>query len=319
MIKAFISYIEGQRRYSLRTSTIYSETIFHFFRYVFADKLDLQADDIDNQILSMDRDELLSALNQRDIRNYLAFYLDNGLSARTLNLKLSALSSFCQYLVKNSLLKSNPLKNIIRPKMEKKLPVFYTDKAVNNYFEQGIFADNDFHKYRNRMIILILYATGMRRAELINLKVGDFDQSRGVFRILGKGDKMREIPIPISISKEILLYLKRINDEFVDSKLEWFFVTDKGAKIYPEFVERVVKEELNGLEGFSGKKSPHILRHSLATHLLNNGADLNSIKEILGHSSIAATQIYTHNSFEQLKNTYLTAHPRAKKGGNNGN
>ena len=176
------------------------------------------------------------------------------------------------------------------------------------------------HEYRNGVMMLVLYATGMRRSEIVGLRRSDFDPGRKVFTVLGKGDKMREIPVPASVCQEILLYLERIRKEFPDVPVDGrFFLTDAGQPIYPELVNETVHEELDGVEGFTGRKSPHVLRHSLATHLLNRGADLNSIKEILGHSSLAATQVYTHNSFEQLKNTYLTAHPRAKKGGNNEN
>ena len=158
----------------------------------------------------------------------------------------------------------------------------------------------------------------MRRSEIVGLRRSDFDPGRKVFTVLGKGDKMREIPVPASVCQEILLYLERIRKEFPDvPEGGRFFLTDAGQPIYPELVNETVHEELDGVEGFTGRKSPHVLRHSLATHLLNNGADLNSIKEILGHSSLAATQVYTHNSFEQLKDTYLTAHPRAKNGGKN--
>ena len=170
-----------------------------------------------------------------------------------------------------------------------------------------------FARLRERMIILTLYATGMRRAELCGLKVSDFDRDRKVIRVTGKGDKTREIPVPDRICQELLLYLKRREEEFAGGADGWFFVTDSGKQLYPQFVNNLVRKALEGEEGFSGKKSPHVLRHSLATHLLNNGADINSIKEVLGHANLAATQVYTHNSFEQLKSTYLTAHPRAKK------
>ena len=172
------------------------------------------------------------------------------------------------------------------------------------------------HDYRNGVMMLVLYATGMRRSEIVGLCRSDFDPGRKVFTVLGKGDKMREIPVPASVCQEILLYLERIRKEFPEvPEGGRFFLTDAGQPIYPELVNETVHEELDGVEGFTGRKSPHVLRHSLATHLLNRGADLNSIKEILGHSSLAATQVYTHNSFEQLKDTYLTAHPRAKNGG----
>ncbi len=307
IIKDFISYISVQRRYSPRTCILYEEALGDFFNY------------FSNEVSG--GDEILSCLTTSNIRNYIAHCLDIGLNPRTVNLRLSAMSSFCNYLVKQSLLASNPVKKITRPKEGKRLPSFYTERALEEYFDKYSLQkeDKNFHNYRNRMVMLILYSTGIRRAELVNLKVTDFDLSRGVVRVLGKGDKEREIPIPSSVIQEIILYLKRIKVEFPEGTIQYFIVNDEGLQIKPEFVNEVVHQELDGLEGFSGKKSPHVLRHSLATHLLNNGADLNSIKEVLGHSSLAATQVYTHNSFEQLKKVYLTAHPRAKNGGKNGN
>ncbi|MEG0518456.1 MAG: tyrosine-type recombinase/integrase, partial [Bacteroidales bacterium] len=167
----------------------------------------------------------------------------------------------------------------------------------------------------NRLILLMLYTTGMRRAEIVNLKVESFDQGRRVLRITGKGDKEREIPIISFLYENILVYLQQRILVLKDVPNQSFFLTKKGETLYVQIVNSIVKQELAGLKGFSGKKSPHVLRHSFATHLLNGGADLNSIKEVLGHSSLAATQVYTHNSFEQLKKVYITAHPRAKKGG----
>jgi len=305
----FLSYVKNQKRYSSRTSILYEDSVMEFYDFIFSGAEPVP-------------EELLSVLTPVNVRGFIAQGLEKGLSPRTMNLKLSALSSYCTFLVKREIITSNPVKKVFRPKEGKKLPEFYTERAIDNYFDfslQKIEEGAPFGKLRDRMIILILYATGMRRAELCGLKIADFDGGREVFRVTGKGDKLREIPVPYLICQEITVYLKRNREEFPDNVQGWFFLTDKGNQLYLAFVNNVVKRELSQVEGFTGRKSPHLLRHSLATHLLNRGADLNSIKEILGHSSIAATQIYTHNSFEQLKNTYLTAHPRAKNGGKNGN
>jgi len=292
----FLNYVRTIKRYSERTVEIYRAAIEGYFGYS-------------------------PSLDRQGIRSYVANALSSGLSPRTVNLHLSALSSYCRYLSKSGEIDSNPVKSIKRPKESRRLPEFFTEKALDNYFD-GISkerAERSFHHFRNRMLLLLIYTTGMRRSEIVKLKVGDWDSDRRIFRITGKGDKVREIPVPDRISEEILLYLNRIKNEFPDRGKDFFFTDDHGAPISAAFVNETVHEELDGVEGFSGKKSPHVLRHSLATHLLNDGADLNSIKEILGHSSLAATQVYTHNSFEKLKTSYLTAHPRAKNGGNNGN
>ena len=313
MKEKFIEYITVQRRYSSRTAELYRSAIDEFCAFVFPE-LDLPLPDA----------RLKEALTPTMIRGFIAEGLENGLSARTMNLRLSALSSFCNWLVRNGFLDSNPVKKVYRPKEDRPLPQFYTQPSMEALLEkeeeqaaEEAEASKDgkepFADLRTRMIILTLYATGMRRAELCNLKVGDFDSGRQVIRVTGKGDKTREIPVPDRICKELLLYLRRLKEEMGFGYSGWFFVTDKGGQLYPAFVNKVVKTALDGQEGFSGKKSPHVLRHTLATHLLNNGADINSIKEVLGHASLAATQVYTHNSFEQLKQTYLTAHPRAKK------
>ena len=306
-----MEYISVQRRYSPRTVELYRSAIDAFCQFACPEAGAFLADA-----------QLKEALKPALIRGFIAKGLEDGLKARTMNLRLSALSSFCNWLVRTGFLESNPVKKVYRPREDRPLPQFYTQPSMEALFEkeeeragEDAAASQDgkepFGELRERMIILTLYATGMRRSELCNLKVGDFDSSRQVMRVTGKGDKTREIPVPDRICKELLLYLKRLGEEFGADG--WFFVTDKGQKLYPAFVNNLVSKALAGQEGFSGKKSPHVLRHSLATHLLNNGADINSIKEVLGHSSLAATQVYTHNSFEQLKQTYLTAHPRAKK------
>ena len=311
MVEEFLQYIAAERRYSPRTCAIYREVLETFYSYAYpAPKTELSSQ------------QELDALTFSSIRGFVAFSMDEGLSPRTVNLRLSALSSYCSWLVRRSLLPSNPVRRIARPKESHRLPEFFTEMALEHFFDsKGLDGSGracsrmSLHDYRNGVMILLLYATGMRRSELAGLRRSDFDSGRNVFTVLGKGDKMREIPVPVSVCKEILLYLERIKAEFPGiSDNGSFFLTDSGAPIYPELVNEAVHEQLDGVEGFTGRKSPHVLRHSLATHLLNNGADLNSIKEILGHSSLAATQVYTHNSFEQLKNTYLTAHPRAKNG-----
>ncbi|MBR7026029.1 MAG: tyrosine-type recombinase/integrase [Bacteroidales bacterium] len=313
MIRGFLDYIALQKRYSKRTVTLYGEALHEFYAFIYPEK-----DTVDN----LTKEEILEVLASNNLRGFIAHGLENGLTARTVNLKLSAISSFCNWLVKQGELPSNPARRVFRPKEARRLPEFYTTQSLDNYFalkKSDFEGEETMEHLRARMLIMVLYATGMRRSEICNLKVGDFDASREVFRIVGKGDKPREVPVPSLICEYILLYLKRLGKEFSSDNDSFFFVTDKGAQMYPAMVNNIVKAELSKAEGFTGRKSPHLLRHSLATHLLNNGADLNSIKEILGHSSLAATQVYTHNSFEQLKKTYLTAHPRAKIGGKNGN
>ena len=301
----FIRFLQTERRYSPRTVRLYDEAVSEFYAFL------------------EEEEPVPGVLTTRNIRSYVAHGLDSDLSARTMNLKLSALSTWCNWLLRQGLLVSNPVRKVPRPKQEKKLPQFYTEKSLDNYFDESRKRceehPDDFRLFRNRMLMLVLYSTGMRRAEICSLRISDFDRSRQLFRVVGKGDKQREIPVPALICQEILLYLEKMGEAYPDNPQGKFFLTDKGEPLYLAFVDNVVRSELSGIEGFTGKKSPHVLRHSLATHLLNRGADLTSIKEILGHSSLAATQVYTHNSFEQLKKTYLTAHPRAKNGGKHGN
>jgi len=292
----FITYIRTIRRYSERTAAIYRSAIENFW-------------------------SCEQSLDQQAVRDYVAASLNSGVSPRTVNLHLSALSSYCGYLMKSGELTFNPVRVIKRPKENHRLPEFFTARSLENYFDHisKERSSLSFHFFRNRILLLVLYSTGMRRSEAVSLKIRDWDGDRKVFRVTGKGDKVREIPVPDSTSEEIFVYLERIRVEFPDRRSEIFFTDDHGGKLSAAAVNEIVHEELDGVEGFTGKKSPHVLRHSLATHLLNDGADLNSIKEILGHSSLAATQVYTHNSFEKLKSSYLTAHPRAKNGGKNGN
>ena len=262
-------------------------------------------------------------MSVQQVRSYEVYLMDEkGESAKTVNLHLSVLSGFCRFLMKEGALESNPVRLVSRPKQEKRLPVFYREDAMREYFERtkGVLEYGKYEDQLQRMILGMLFATGLRRAELISLNRDSVDLARRVMRVRGKGDKMREIPLPPVLCDEILLYLQAVDSlKYADRAPEApLLQTPKGARLYPVYVDRAVKAALAGIDGISGRKSPHVLRHTLATELLDGGADLNSIKELLGHSSLAATQVYTHNSIERLQSVYKSAHPRAKNDGNYG-
>ena len=298
VVEEFISYIGIQKRYSGRTLQLYREYVRELKEF----------------ISPQDENEFISELKPQVIRGFIANGLESGLNPRTINLKLSAISSFCNYLVKRGIISSNPVKKVPRPKTSKMLPHFYTEGALASYLESKV-EEGNFLAMRNRVMVLVLYSTGMRRAELATLRISDWDRGRRMIKVRGKGDKEREVPVTGELSKSLNVYLLEMSSFYLENPEGMFFLTDTGKPLYLSFVNKIVRSELASVPGFTGKRSPHMLRHSIATHLLNNGADLNSIKEVLGHSSLAATQVYTHNSFEQMKKIFLTAHPRAKKGG----
>ena len=312
-IDSFIEYLGVQKRYSPRTVQLYRESVLNYYMYIYGVE-NFQAlekevkEEKDSGEYSIEKN--LSTLN---LRGFIVDSMEDGIGARSVNLRLSALSGYCRFLMGLGVLNENPVKGVPRPKEEKRLPNFYKKDILEEYCCARL--PQEYPQLRDRLIVLLLYATGMRRQEMVDLTVERVDLSRRVIKVIGKGDKEREIPVVAALCEIILLYLHKRSKEFAFDTTNAFFLTNKGAPIYLNFVNNVVKKELAGLDGFEGKISPHVLRHSFATHLLNGGAELNSIKEVLGHSSLAATQVYTHNSFEQLKQIYLTAHPRAKKGG----
>ncbi len=331
----FIQYIGGVKRYSPRTRTIYADVLGDFLSFCDA----------------VNGEEPVQFLTPTVIRNY-EFHLteDRKLSARTVNQYMSVLSSWCKWLISNGKLRSNPVRLVKRPRCGSRLPEFFRQESMRDYFERtASVADEEslrmlkdsalragdspshsssesklqadlYNSRLRRLIISILYDTGIRRAELIDLKVGSVDFRREVITVHGKGDKMREIPMTASLSKEISLYLSAVETIVGKSRTpdSALLLTIGGKPLYPVFVDRTVKNELGQIDGVTGRKSPHVLRHTLATELLDEGSDLYSIKELLGHSSLAATQVYTHNTIEKLKNVYINAHPRAKRGGKNG-
>lgn len=318
---SYISYIRDVRRYSVRTQEIYEGVLRRFAEFANA----------------LNDGDLIASLTPSVIRSYEVMLMDDmDESPRTVNLHLSVLSGFCRWLLAAGEIKSNPVKLVSRPKQPARLPEFYRREAIDKYLSdtaaygsedtlQLITGDDEVsrkvygHRLR-RLIVVLLYSTGIRRSELISLTVGSVDRGRHVMHVRGKGDKMREIPLVPSLCEEISLYSRSrvLLTGRERTAAEPLLQTFKGGKLYPMFVDRAVKEELGQEDEITGKKSPHVLRHTLATELLDEGSELNSIKELLGHSSLAATQVYTHNSVEKLKNVYMNAHPRAKNGGKNG-
>ncbi len=281
----FIEFLRVQKRYSERTQSIYDQSIRDFYKF-----MDFQAEDNPMELVTL-----------TSLRAYTGSLLEQGLSPSTVYQRLSALSSFCNYLVKKGKLADNPLKLLIRPKKGRRIPEFYSQNSINAWID---------HKEASptpvSVMIHLLYATGIRRAELTGIRVRDLDFERSLLRVRGKGNKERDVPLSADMVRDLQRFLE---EREVPSP--WLFSRKNGDQLALTTVSKMVHKELSREPAFTGKKSPHVLRHSLATHLLNRGADLNSIKELLGHTSLAATQVYTHNSFEVLKKAYRKAHPRA--------
>ena len=325
LINTYVDYLRNVRRYSERTVSLYEDVLTEFAG-------SLPEDDAFDE-------GLVASLNVSQLRQYMVSLVEErSLVPKTVNLHMSALSGFCRFLVKRGYLTSNPVRAFRKPKVEKRIPDFYRAESLERYFScTAIYASEDcldeflsapaaerskelYDRRLARLIVSLLYSTGLRRSELIGLKIENLDFGRKVVKVTGKGNKMREIPLVDSLFEEILLYLKSVEALAGGrrSLKEPLLVTYTGRVLYPVYVDRVIKSELGDVKGITGRRSPHVLRHSIATELMNEGADLNSIKEMLGHSSLATTQVYTHSSFARLKNIYEQAHPRAKNGGKHG-
>lgn len=244
------------------------------------------------------------------VRAWMMEMLEKGLSARTVNRKVSALRAFFRYHIKLRNVSVNPMEAVTAPKVKKRLPQFVEEEDMDNLFTEELFADT-FEGWRDRLIIELFYATGMRLSELTNIRRDDLDLYACQVKVLGKRNKERIIPFSPRLKEVALKYLTLFDEKYPEiPKNYYIFVAPNCNKIYPKAVYRIVRKYLD-LVTTIDKRSPHVLRHTFATHLLNHGADINAIKEILGHASLAATQIYTHNSIEKLKNIYNQAHPRA--------
>lgn len=288
LIQNFLDFLMLEKRYSVHTTVSYKNDLTQFNLY------------LSNFYSGIEFDKV----EMFHVRSYMVHLLESKLAKSTVARKVSSIKSLYKFLKKEELVSSSPVQLLETPKLDSRLPVFLKEEEVINLFEEFKFEDS-FSGKRDKMILYLFYQTGIRLSELIGLK--DVDVRNGELKVLGKRNKERIIPFSNNIQPLIDQYLTLKNK--LDFKNKYFFVTDKGNKLYEKFVYRKVNHYLSMVSS-KQKKSPHILRHTFATHMLNNGADLNSIKEILGHENLSATQVYTHNTFQKLKSIHKQSHPR---------
>lgn len=289
----FLKYLQFEKRFSENTIKSYENDLNQF-----SDFIEMEFKETE-----------LHLINEKIVRAWIVSLMEKDFSTLSINRKISTLKTFFKFLLREGHVKINPMDKVITPRNSKKLPAFVEEKQISNLLDDYSFG-NDFKGIRNKTIVEMFYNTGMRLSELINLRSIDLDIKNGTLKVLGKRNKERILPLHPSFINSLNFYIESRDKEFIKLDHDYFFVTDKGNKLYEKFVYRIVNRYLNMVTTIE-KKSPHILRHTFATHLLNRGADLNAIKELLGHANLAATQVYTHNTFEKLKTIYKQAHPRA--------
>lgn len=292
-IQSFIDYLKFEKRYSLHTITSYQTDINDFFNY------------LEQQFGKT----ALKKIDHPYVRSWLADLKEKRFTAKSINRKISSLRSFFKYLLKTGVIENTPMANVISPKISKRLPVFIKEEDTRKLVEALNNSTEDWKTLNAKMLITLFYATGMRLSELINLKNKHFDISRSQVKVLGKGNKERIIPVNKEVMRIIKDYIQQ-KDSLGEKTEDALLVTEKGKKLYPKYAYLLVNKYLGAVSTLD-KKSPHVLRHTFATHLMNNGADLNAVKELLGHSSLASTQVYTHTTIEKLKDIHKKAHPRA--------
>lgn len=286
--KEFIFFLTSEKRFSNHTITAYKNDLLQFFSFLKKDHLLIN----DLELISF-----------KIIRNYVAFLLESDIKARSVNRKISTLRSYFKFLVRMDYLSTNPMLKIIPPKSVKKIPVFVDQDSMLALLNEVSF-EKGFIGERDKLIIELFYVTGIRLSELINIKISDINFDGCSVKVLGKRNKERIIPLSNSIANEISSFILKYDLR------TYLFTNLKKQKVYNKLVYRVVKKYVSKISSID-KNSPHILRHTFATHMLNNGADINAIKELLGHANLSATQVYTHNTIDKLKLIYKQAHPRA--------
>lgn len=293
IVAQFLIYLQHEKRYSPHTIQSYKTDLLQFSEYM------------------MHTFELsLTEVGHVHVRNFMVSLLEDHVSENSVGRKLSTLRSFYKHLSREGLISSNPMSLVKAPKVPKRLPVFVDDQKLDVLLDSGDFFDDTFPSVRDKLVIEILFGTGMRLSELLSLKESDIDFYGDTLRVLGKRNKERIIPVTKVLGDQIKAYIELKTLQNFNNKTGGLIVTDKGAPAYAKLIYRIVTSYLTNIST-QDKKSPHVLRHSYATSLLNRGADLNAIKELLGHASLAATQVYTHNSVERLKSIYKQAHPKA--------
>lgn len=292
IIQPFIDYLKFEKRYSQHTVIAYETDLIHFFDY-----LTIQYGQV-----------RLAEISHTFIRSWLASLKGEGLTSKSINRKISSLKSFFKWGLKRNLIEQTPMTKIISPKSEKRLPQFIAEKDIANFLAYKEFGDSWKDK-TDRLILLLFYYTGLRLSEAIGLKQSGVDFSTNTIKVLGKGAKERIIPINNTLAAVIKEYIAEKAGKGIGADPH-LLVTDKDNPLAPRSVYARVRGMLDTMTTIE-KRSPHVLRHTFATHLTNAGADLNAVKDLLGHSSLAATQVYTHNTIEKLKNIYKSAHPKA--------
>ena len=290
-VNAFLSYLQFEKRYSLHTITAYSNDLVQFFDFI-----ETQYDKV-----------TLEQITGSMVRSWLAGMKETEMTGKSLNRKISSLKSFFKYQIRQERLVKSPMETVISPKITKRLPAFVAEQDMEQLLANLSFAEG-WKGYTEKMVIQLFYATGMRLSELILCKETQLDISKSVIKVLGKGNKERILPISKNLAQELANYISE-KPELAKGNPH-IFVTEKGKSLQARAVYSFVKFYLSQVTTLQ-KKSPHVLRHSFATHLMNNGADLNAVKELLGHASLAATQVYTHNTIEKLKEVFAKAHPKA--------
>lgn len=291
-ISRFSDHLKFEKRYSQHTVRSYNDDLIQFVEYL----------NLEFGIMA------IKEIGSPVIRSWLASLKEHGLSSRSITRKISTLKSFFKFLIRTGDLAKSPMLNIVSPKLSKRLPVYVEEKDLDTLFRHVEFGD-DWTGTTAKLAMQMLYQLGIRLSELVNCKESQVDFSNGQIKILGKGNKERIIPMGNQLKEEIKEYIRQKRAIFEDKDTVSLLVNEKGRKLYPKYIYRLTNKFLPLVTTIE-KKSPHILRHSFATHLSNNGAELNAVKELLGHSSLAATQVYTHNNIVKLKNIHKKAHPR---------